>query len=160
MLVHEIDVLWVPTLGKRMMYEKKKKMWENIWRCHRVGFLGQSRESWIYMYPTVIRWKICRIILRRPWRIGDRTVDSILLRGFGTYFIMICYTSLLSQDMGYRIGVRQGCNSWTIPCMLRSSGARLRRKEVSTGGWAKEKAWDTRDMGTLQGPMRWGRQTC
>jgi hypothetical protein len=44
-------------------------------------------------------------------RIRDRTVDNILLRGFVTYFIMICYASLLSQDMSYEISVRQGCSS-------------------------------------------------
>jgi hypothetical protein len=63
------------------------------------------------MRPMVIYWKTGKIVLRQPWRIGDRTVDSILLRGFGTYFIMICYAGLLSQDMIYGIGVRQDCNS-------------------------------------------------
>jgi hypothetical protein len=46
----------------------------------------------------------------RLWRTGDRTVGSILLRGFGTYFIMICCASLSSQDMSYEIGVGQGYN--------------------------------------------------
>jgi ribosomal protein L39E len=63
------------------------------------------------MCPTTICWKTCRIILRRHWRTGDKIVDSILLRGFGTYFIMICYASILSQDMSYGIGARQGCIS-------------------------------------------------
>jgi hypothetical protein len=63
------------------------------------------------MHLAVKRWKTCRIILRRPWRTGDRIIDSILLRDFGTYFIMICYASLLSQDMSYGIGVRQECSS-------------------------------------------------
>jgi hypothetical protein len=49
--------------------------------------------------------------MRRHWRTGDRTVDSILLHGFGTFFIMICYSSLLSQDMSYDIDVRQVCSS-------------------------------------------------
>jgi hypothetical protein len=30
------------------------------------------------------------------------------LSGFVTHFIMICYASLLSQDMSYRLGVWQG----------------------------------------------------
>jgi hypothetical protein len=63
------------------------------------------------MRLAAIRWKTCRIVLRWPWRTRDRTVDSILLRGFVTYFIMICYTSLLNQDMSYEIGVRQGYSS-------------------------------------------------
>jgi hypothetical protein len=33
----------------------------------------------------------------RPWRIGDRTVGNILLIGFGTNIIMICYLSFSSQ---------------------------------------------------------------
>jgi hypothetical protein len=47
----------------------------------------------------------------RLWRTGNRTVDSILLRGFRTYFIMIYYASFSSQDMSYEIGVRQDCSS-------------------------------------------------
>jgi hypothetical protein len=54
------------------------------------------------------------------------TVSSCV--ALGHIFIMTCYASLLSQDMSYGIGVRQGCSSWMIPCMLRSSGVRLRRK--------------------------------
>jgi hypothetical protein len=58
------------------------------------------------MCPAVIRQKTDRIVTRWPWHTGDRTVNSILLRDFGIYFIMICYSSLLSQDMSYEIGVR------------------------------------------------------
>jgi hypothetical protein len=57
------------------------------------------------MRLAVICQKTDMIITRQPWHTRDRTVDSILLRGFGIY-IMICYSSLLSQDMSYRIGVR------------------------------------------------------
>jgi hypothetical protein len=53
----------------------------------------------------------CTMSTIRLWRNGDRIVDSILLRGFGTYFIMICCASLSSQDMSYEIGVGQGCSS-------------------------------------------------
>jgi glycyl-tRNA synthetase beta subunit len=35
----------------------------------------------------------------RPLRIGDRTIANILQSGVGTNFILICYTSLLSQGM-------------------------------------------------------------
>jgi hypothetical protein len=58
------------------------------------------------MRPAAIRRKTDRIVTRWPWHTGDRTVDSILLHGFGIYFIMICYSRLLSQDMSYVIGVR------------------------------------------------------
>jgi hypothetical protein len=58
------------------------------------------------MRPAAIHQKTDRIVMKWPWHTGDRTIDSILLRGFGVYFIMICYSSLLSQDMSYGIGVR------------------------------------------------------
>jgi hypothetical protein len=58
------------------------------------------------MRPTAIRQKTDMIITRWPWHTGDRIVVSILLRGFGIYFIMIYYSSLLSQDISYEIGVR------------------------------------------------------
>jgi hypothetical protein len=57
------------------------------------------------MYPAVIQRKTHKIITRWIWRTGDRIVDNILLHGFATYFIMICYASLLSQDMNYEISV-------------------------------------------------------
>jgi hypothetical protein len=41
----------------------------------------------------------------------ETALDSIILHDFGTYFIMICYASILSQDMSYGIGARQGCIS-------------------------------------------------
>jgi hypothetical protein len=58
------------------------------------------------MRPAAIRWKTDKIVMRWPWHTGDRTVDSILLCSFEIYFIMICYSSLLSQDMSYEISVR------------------------------------------------------
>jgi hypothetical protein len=58
------------------------------------------------MRPVAICQKTDMIVMRWPWHTGDKTVDSILLRGFGIYFIMIYYSSLLSQDMSYVIGVR------------------------------------------------------
>jgi hypothetical protein len=56
------------------------------------------------MRPAAIQRKTRKIVTRRPWRTGDRTANSILLRDFRTYFIMIYYASLLSQDMSYEIG--------------------------------------------------------
>jgi hypothetical protein len=47
----------------------------------------------------------------RLWHTGDRTVGNILLSGFGTNIILICYISLLSQGMSSRLGVRQGRSS-------------------------------------------------
>jgi hypothetical protein len=44
-------------------------------------------------------------------RTGDRTVDNILLSGFGTNIILICYVNLLSQGMSSGLGVRQGRSS-------------------------------------------------
>jgi hypothetical protein len=58
------------------------------------------------MCPAAICQKIDRITTRWPWHTRDVTVNNILLRDFGIYFIMIYYLSLLSQDMSYRIGVR------------------------------------------------------
>jgi hypothetical protein len=58
------------------------------------------------MRPAVIHQKTDMIVTRWPWHTGDRTVDSILLHDFEIYFIMIYYSSLLSQDMSYMIGVR------------------------------------------------------
>jgi hypothetical protein len=37
------------------------------------------------------------IVMRWPWHTGDKTVDSILLRGFGIYFIMIYYSSFFES---------------------------------------------------------------
>jgi hypothetical protein len=44
-------------------------------------------------------------------RTGDRTVGNILLSGFRTNIILICYISLLSQSMSSGLGVRQGRSS-------------------------------------------------
>jgi hypothetical protein len=116
------------SLAREWFMIRRRKCGENILRYHWLGFLGQLRESWICLSPTVVRWKTCKITMRWPWRIGDKTVDSILMRGFGTYFIIIYYSRLLSQDMSYVIGVRQGCSSWMISCIVRSSDWRLRRR--------------------------------
>jgi hypothetical protein len=125
---------------------KRRKCEKNIWRSHRVGFLGQSRESWICMRPTMIRWKTCKIIKRWPWHTGGRTVDSILLRGFDTNFILICYISLLSQAMSYGLGVWQGCNRWRIPWILRSN--------VSSG-WRPRRRRDYHGRSNNRGGMRY-----
>jgi hypothetical protein len=69
--------------------------------------LGQLRESKIYL-STMELWMTCTMSTIRLWRIGDRTIDNILLTGFGlnmmeefcarrmverkrvTYFVMQC----------------------------------------------------------------------
>jgi hypothetical protein len=48
----------------------------------------------------------CTMNTIRHLRIGDRTVGNILLSGFGTNIIMICYLSLSSQAMSFELGVR------------------------------------------------------
>jgi hypothetical protein len=99
----------VISLGRGWYMKESKRCVKNIWRCHRVGFLGQSRECWVR--PVTIRQKTDRIIMRWPWHTRDRTVDSIFMHSFGTYYIMVWCASVLSQDMSYEIGVRQGCSS-------------------------------------------------
>jgi hypothetical protein len=94
----------VTILGRWWCTKESKRCVKNIWRCHRVEFLGQSRESWMRL--AVIRQRTDRIIMRWHWHTGDKIVDGILMDDFGIYFIMICYSSLLSQDMSYGIGVR------------------------------------------------------
>jgi hypothetical protein len=42
---------------------------------------------------------------------GDRVIDNILLSGFETDIILICYVSLSSEDMSSGLGVRQGRSS-------------------------------------------------
>jgi hypothetical protein len=54
----------VTSLGRWWCTKESKRCVKNIWRCHWVGFLGQSRESW--MRPVVIRRKTDRIITRWP----------------------------------------------------------------------------------------------
>jgi hypothetical protein len=78
-------------LGKRIVYEKKMEMCENIWRSHRVGFLGQLRESWTCFSYVTMKWQTtCMISTIQPCRTRDRTARSILLCMFGTHFILIC----------------------------------------------------------------------
>jgi hypothetical protein len=45
--------------------------------------------------------------MRRSWRTGDRTIDSILLLGFGTYF----YYDLLFKSCDSRYELRDWCKA-------------------------------------------------
>jgi hypothetical protein len=59
------------------------------------------------MRPTVIRWKTCMIVVRWSWSTGNRTVDSILLRDFGTYF----YYDLLCKSFESRYELWDWCRA-------------------------------------------------
>jgi hypothetical protein len=86
------------SLGRGWCMKESNRCMRNIWRCHRIGFLGQLRESWIYL-STMELWMICTMSTIRPWCTEDRTVGNILLSGFETNIILICYVSLSSQGM-------------------------------------------------------------
>jgi hypothetical protein len=43
-------------------------------------------------------WMTCTISMIQPWHTRDIIVGNILLRGFETNIILICYVSLSSQD--------------------------------------------------------------
>jgi hypothetical protein len=122
-------------------------------------------------------WMTCTISTIRPWRIGDRIVGNILLIGFGTNIIMICYLNLSSQGMSSELGVRQWRSSWRILCTMRSnvsSRRRLRRRrgyhrrpnnrggvrdlELRNITWPNRKRWtDMLEMLTLGvRPLRHG----
>jgi hypothetical protein len=58
------------------------------------------------MRPVAICWKTSRIILRRPWRTGDRSVNCILLCGFGTF-----YYDLLHMSFESRYELRDWCKA-------------------------------------------------
>jgi hypothetical protein len=98
-------------LGKRMVYEKKKEIWEKYLKMSLGWILGTiKRELNLYASGGDMLEDLedhTKMALAY-WR---QNIDSIRLHGFGTYFIMICYASLFSQDMSYGVGVRQGYSS-------------------------------------------------
>jgi hypothetical protein len=78
---------------------------------------------YVMYYASILRcWQLVRILVRtnHPCLRVERHTDdpclrvrchNILLSGFETNIILICYVSLLSQGMSFRLGVRQGRSS-------------------------------------------------
>jgi hypothetical protein len=150
------------SLGRGWCMKESNSCVRNIWGCHRVEFLGQLRESWICL-STMELWTTCMMSTIMLRHTGDKILGNILLSGFGTNIVLICYVSLSSQDMSSELGVRQGRSNWRIPCILRattSSDEGWGGEDVSTGGWTTEEVWGTRHLRTLLCQTGRGEQTC
>jgi hypothetical protein len=146
-----------------MVYEKKKEMRGNIWRSDQVGFLRQSRESWICMRLAVIHWNTCKIITRRPWCTRGRTIGSILLSGLRPILSWFATQVFWVNTGGMGLASSKGeadegsCVSWGA---MSAADVGQGGEEVRTGDWTTEEAWDTRDLGTLLCKIGGGEQTC
>jgi hypothetical protein len=95
-------------LGKRMTFEKKEIREKNLkeppgWI---LGIIKRELNLFDLCHNEMVA--TCMISTIRPWRTGDRTINNILLIGFGTNIILICYVRLSSQSMISGLGVWQG----------------------------------------------------
>jgi hypothetical protein len=91
-------------LRKMMMYKRKQEMREKYLKVPSGWILGTIKRELNAFGGDTLEDPHDRH--ETDLHTGDKTVDSILLRGFGIYSIMICYSSLLRQDMSYEIGAR------------------------------------------------------